>query len=221
MEKRYVYARLYDYCVNDDYKNPGRGVIRRKQRIPAGIFSYVILVASCLFLIHNVSYQKLVGVFGMLAAMVFLYEARMGVISLINYYRVEQIRKKGSQNILEKFCVYHNKDGNYIKLQDRHFIRVLHHPFDWCIVSLLFRDEMKNKYIFRVSLKEISFKIKLSKSFKKSQSSSFLSELPLLYKYNLKVLEKIDSVKELTEFIRDEYRSVSSKFSEVSKNNLG
>ena len=209
MEKKYIYARIYDHCVDDDFKTSAR-IIRRKGRIPFGIFSYIMIVGSCLFLIHNVSYQGLIGIFGIIAAMNIIYETRMGVISLINYCRVEKIRRKASQNILEMFCVYHNKDGNYIKLQDRHFIRVLDHPFDWCIVSLLFRDEMKNKYIFRVSLKEISFKVKLSKSFKKSQSSSLLSEFPTRYKYNLKVLEKIDSVMGLTEFIRDEYRLVSS-----------
>lgn len=217
MKKNYTYTRIYDYCVDNDVKFPRRGIIRRKERIPTGIISYVILVVSCLFLIHNASNQKLAGVFGMLAAMVFLYEARMGVISLINYCRVENIRGKGNQNILEKFCVYCNKDGNYIKLQDRHMRRVFDHPFDWYIVSLLFRDEMNNKYIFRITLKEVIFRVKLSKSFKKSQLCSIMSEIPLVYKHELKDLEKIDNVKELTEFIRDEYRSVSSKLVQGSK----
>jgi hypothetical protein len=217
MKKNYTYARIYDYCVDNDVKFPRRGIIRRKERIPTGIISYVILVVSCLFLIHNASNQKLAGVFGMLAAMVFLYETRMGIISLINYYRAENIRRKPNQNILEKFCVYHNQDGNYIKLQDRHMRRVFDHPFDWCIVSLLFRDEMNNKYIFRITLKEVILRVKFSKSFKKSQLSSLISEIPLVFKYELKDLEKIDNVKELTEFIRDEYRSVSSKLIEGSK----
>jgi hypothetical protein len=217
MKKRYIYARLYDHCVNDDFKTSARSIIRRKERVPLGIFSYSMIIGSGLFIIYNEDYQKLIGFFGFITAIFILYETRMGVISLINYCRAENIRRKPNQNILEKFCVYRNKDGNYIKLQDKHLIRVLDHPFDWCIVSLLFRDEMNNKYIFRITLKEVILRVKLSKSFKKSQLSSIMSEIPLVYKHELKDLEKIDNMKELTEFIRDEYRSVSSKLIEGSK----
>ena len=217
MKKRYIYARLYDHCVNDDFKTSARSIIRRKERVPLGIFSYSMIIGSGLFIIYNEDYQKLIGFFGFITAIFILYETRMGVISLINYCRVENIRGKGNQNILEKFCVYCNKDGNYIKLQDRHMRRVFDHPFDWCIVSLLFRDAMNNKYIFRITLKVVILRVKLSKSFKKSQLSSIVSEIPVVYKHKLKDLEKIDNVKGLTEFIRDEYRSVSSKLIEGSK----
>lgn len=217
MQMKYVYARLFDHCVKNDFKTSARSIIRRKERVPLGIFSYFTIAGSSLLLIYNEGYQKLLGFFGIITAMFLIFETRMGMFSLINYLRVKRIRDKLNPNILEQFCVYHNEDGNYIKLHDGHIRRVLNHPFDWCIVSLLFYDDMNNRYVFRISLKGIFLKIKLSRSFKKSQMTSRSNGKRTFFKYNIKDLDKLGGVKELTEFLRNQYLRASSMLSEDSR----
>ena len=79
---------------------------------------------------------------------------------------VNSIRVIENQSILEKFYVYHNKDGNYIKIQDKQMFKIMYHPFKWSTVKILFRDKYRNKYVFRINLKNIYVKTCFSKDFK-------------------------------------------------------
>jgi hypothetical protein len=58
MSNKYIYGRLFDFCVDDEYGKPGRGVIRKRRRIPTGVISYILLMVMVIFFILETSKTK-------------------------------------------------------------------------------------------------------------------------------------------------------------------
>jgi hypothetical protein len=135
----------------------------------------------------------------------------MGIFSWVNVLAIAILRKKIDQNILEKFCIYYNRDGNYIKIQEKGMYKVKHHRFCWSIVKIYFKDVYNNKYIYRINLKTVSLTITLANIYKKTHLSDSKVEIKSKYTYNIKDLNEIKEVKQLLIFIRDNYRDISSE----------
>lgn len=211
MDNKYVYGRLFDFCVDNDYKNPGRGVIRRKGRILIGMFSYGFLIVMSLLFVLETSQIRWIGIIGAIAASGFIFETRMGIFSWINVLVIAKLIKKKDQNILEKFCIYHNRDGNYIKIQEKSMYKIRYHPFCWIIVKIYLKDEYNNKYIYRINLNVVSLKLELSNAYKKSRLNTNKVELKLRYRYSIIDLTETNDVKELLMFIREKYRDIRTK----------
>ncbi len=213
MKKKYIYSRFYDFCVNDEYENPGRGVTKRKERVAAGIFAYILFAVYLILFIMNV-YRNIY-----LLGIIFIifigltYETKTGIISYCNYYIIKKIRYKLSPNILEKFCIYHNRDGNYIKIQEKQLYSIKYHPFNWTIIKIFFRDEYKNKYMFKINLKGIQIKVFLSKSYKDKCVDIVEKKTKIQCKYDLGDLNNIKTTKEFMIFIRDKYREIRESIS--------
>lgn len=215
MNNKYTYGRLFEFCVDDDYKKPGRGVIRRKGRIPTGVFSYCLLIVMLLFFILEISKTRWIGIIGVIAAFGFIYETKTGIFSWINVLAIAKLRKKTDQNILEKFYIYHNRDGNYIKIQEKDMYKIKYHPFCWSIVKIYFKDEYDNKYIYRINLKVVSLIINLSNAYKETYLRNNKVNMKLSYQYSNKDLNEINDVKELLMFIRGKYRNIKSEIKTV------
>lgn len=208
MRNNYKYGRFYDFCVKDNYKNPGRGIIRRKYRVLIGMLTYVFLIIILLIYILDVYKNTVLLIFACLVFFGINYETRTGLISLLNYYRIKFIRNKSNLDILEKFCIYHNRDGEYIKIQDKQMFKIKYHPLKWTTVKILFRDKYRNKYVFRVNLTNIFVKICFSKSYKEKYLSKGMNNLSSTYKFSLDDLDDIGDTKELMIFLRDKYREI-------------
>jgi len=208
MEKNYKYGRLYDFCVKDNYENPGRGVIKRKFRVLIGVLAYILLIVSLLTYILDIYQSIFLLIVVSLICFGFMYETRTGLTSLFNYYKVKSINLKISLSVLEKFALYHNKDGNYIKIQDKQMFKIKYHPFKWTTVKILFRDKHKNKYVFRINLKNIYVKICFSKGFKEEHLFRKINKLETTYKFNLNDLDGINNTSEFMIFLRDKYREI-------------
>ena len=208
MKNNYKYGRFYDFCVKDNYNNPGRGIIRRKSRVLIGILTYVFLIIILLIYILDVYKNTVLLIFACLVFFGINYETKTGLISLLNYYRIKFIRKKSNLDILEKFCIYHNRDGNYIKIQEKQMIKIKYHPFNWIIVRILFRDKNRNNYVFRVNLTNVFVKIYFSKSHREKYLTKGMSNLSSTYKFSSNDLEGISDTKEFMIFLRDKYREI-------------
>jgi len=208
MEKKYKYGKLFDYCVDDDYKNPGRGVIRRKNRIPMAIFSYILLVGSFIYFIMETYQARYLGLIGVIASLSFIFETRTGIFTLLNVYTLKKVRRKSIQDILEKFYIYHNRDGSYIKIQEKEMYKIQYHPFIWSVVKIFFRDEFNNKCIFRISVTNISVKVKLARYFKKRYFFNNQSGIESDYKLYTEDLKEVKDIQEFFMFIRDLYKKI-------------
>ncbi len=208
MGKKYDYGRLYDYCVKDDFKTSSRGIIRRKSRVLLGIFSYISIVFFIILEILGVFSNELLTLLVIMCFLCLIYWTRMGFISFLNIYIIKNTRKKAKQSILEKFYIYHNKDGNYIKIQEKEMIKIKHHILNWSVIKIIFRDKQKNKYSFRVNLKGIYIKINLSKSCEKKCTNKAPRKIVTKYGYNLNDLERIRNTNEFMIFLKDEYRKI-------------
>lgn len=209
MKNSYRYARFYDFCANDDYKNPGRGVIKRKERVAVGSFAYILFVVYLLLFIMDINRNIYLLIIIFITFIGFTYETKTGVNSYYNYCVIKRIRAKSKPNILEQFCIYYNRDGNYIKIQEKQMTKIKYHPFNWTVVKILFKDKYRNKYVFRVNLTNIIVKIYFSKAYKKEDSNKRNNRLKTTYKYNLDDLDNISNTKEFMIFLRDKYREIS------------
>lgn len=215
MEKKYVYRRLFDFCVNNNTKNPGRGVIRRRGRILTGISSYIFIIVMFLLFILETSNIRWISILGAIAAFGFIFETRMGIFSWINVLVLANLTKKIDQNILEKFCIYHNRDGNYIKIQEKNIYTIKYHPFCWTIVKIYLKDEFNNKYIFRINLKVVSLKLDLSSVYRKSYLYNNKVEMKLRYEYSINDLIEITDVNELLMFFKKKYSDIRAKMVDI------
>ena len=213
MKNKYVYARLYDFCVKNDYKNPGRGVIKRKERVAVGIFAYIMLIVYLLLFLFNIYRSIPFLVIVILTSLGFAYETRMGLISLLNIIKIRSLRLKVDLNIPESFCVYHNRDGNYIKIQENQMLKINYHPFDWTVIKIVFKDKYKNIYIFRVNLKNIQVKIYTSRGFKEKLSGKSCKYFIPAYQCGLGNLDGITNIPGFVNFLRDKYREIREKIS--------
>lgn len=209
MKNNYKYGRLYDFCVEDNYKTPGRGIIRRKYRVLIGIFTYFFLQIVLLIYILDVYKNTVLLIVACLVFFGFIYETRMGLISLVNFYQIKSIRKKSNLDILEQFCIYHNKDGEYIKIQEKQLIMIKYHPLKWTVVKILFRDLYRNKYVFRINLKNIRVKIHFSKAYKEEHFFRRKNKIEAEYWFKIDDLYHISNTKDFMIFIRDKYREIS------------
>ncbi|MFA7107002.1 MAG: hypothetical protein WC154_06845 [Candidatus Izemoplasmatales bacterium] len=207
----YKYARFYDFCVKDDYKNPGRGVIRRKERIVIGILAYILFAIYILLFLTDIYRSVALLVIISITCLGFMYETRTDLISLLNYFKVKAINHKSSLSILEKFALYYNRDGNYIKIQEKQMVRIKYYPFNWTVVKIVFKDNYNNKYVFKISLKTIFIKVVLSKSRRDNYIENV--ERKTKIQYNLNDLKSIKSAKDFMIFIRDKYRQIRETIS--------
>jgi len=209
MGKKYEYRRLYTYCVKDDFKTSSRGIIRRKSRVSIGVFSYISIGVLIVLEIMKSYLGMLFSTMLILCLLALIYWTRTGLITYMNIKMIDSTKAKENQNILEKFYVYHNKDGNYIKIQEKQMVKIKHHSLCWRVVKIIFRDEDRNKYVFRVNLTNIFVKIYFSKAYKKEDSNKRNNRLETTYKYNLDDLDNISNTKEFMIFLRDKYREIS------------
>ncbi|XMB72154.1 hypothetical protein RJI07_08600 [Mycoplasmatota bacterium WC30] len=209
--QKFIYYRLFEYCVQNDFKTTSRGIIRRKSRIPLGIFSYILIIGYVMLDLLDIYDNTVLLIIVLISAFGFIYLTRMGVSSWINIFKINKLRAKTRQNVLEKFCVYHNRDGNYIKIQEKQMYRIKRHPFCWSRVRIFFKDECKNKYIFSISLKNVSVSIHQSNAYRSKDFAKDHKELELRYKYNVSDMFEVKEVKELLMFIRNEYRRLRLK----------
>lgn len=208
MKKKYMYGRMFDYCVDDDYKNPGRGVLRRKDRKPKAIFSYILLLGSFIYFIMETSQTRYLGLILAIVSLSSIFETRSGLFTLLNVYNLNIVRRKSIQDILEKFYIYHNRDGRYIKIQEKEMYKIQYHPFIWSVVKICFRDEFNNECIFRISVTNISVKVRLAKDFKKRYFVNNPSVIKSDYKIYTSDLKDVNDIHEFFMFIRDLYRKI-------------
>lgn len=216
MKKNYKYGRLYDFCIEDNYENPGRGVIKRKSRILMGLLSYLFIIISLFTYILDIYRNSVLLIIFILSCFILIFETRTGVISLINYYHIKSMRSKSKLNILELFCLYHNRDGNYIKLQEKQMIKIQHHPFDWSIIRIVFRDQYRNSYIFKVNLTNIHVKIHFANANIRRKIFTRDDKLLTTYIFTIDDLVDICDEKDFMIFLRNKYREIS----EIINNNM-
>lgn len=208
MKTKYRYGRLYDYCTPNEIDTNARNIIRRSSRIPLGIFSYFVIITYTLLELIGVLNNTAILVIVAMAASGFIYLTRMGPITYLNMILIKKTREKENKTVLEKFCVYHNKDGNYIKIQDKQMLKIKYHPLKWTVVKILFGDKYRNKYVFRISLENIYVKIRFSKVYKEKYFLSRMNKLEMVYKFSLDDLGGICNTKEFMFFVRDKYREI-------------
>jgi len=213
MDKNYTFRRLFDYCTPDDLKTSARSIIRRKERIPLGIFSYILIITYSLLELLGAYNNVSILIIVMIIGFEFISQTRTGIISLLNIIKIRSLRSKEALNILESFCVYHNRDGNYIKIQDKQMVRIKYHPFNWTVVKIVFKDNNNNKYVFRISLKSVFITIVLSKSRRDNYIENVERKTKIQYQYNLNDLKSIKSAKDFMIFIRDKYRQIRETIS--------
>ena len=207
MGKIYDYRRLYTYCVKDDFKTSSRGIIRRKSRVSIGVFSYISIGVLIVLEIMGSYLGMLFSTILILCLLALIYWTRTGLITYMNIKMINSTKAKENQNILEKFYVYHNKDGNYIKIQEKQMVKIKHHPLCWSVVKIIFRDKNRNKYVFRVNLKNIYINIHISK-FNKEKRIYEAQNIMTEYLYRLDDLDNVSNIKEFMIFLRDKYREI-------------
>jgi hypothetical protein len=208
MGKRYDYRRLYKYSVKDDFMTSSRGIIRRKSRVSIGIFSYISICVLIVLEILGSYLDVLLSTLLIMCLLTLIYWTRMGPITYLNIKMINSTKGKEKQSILEKFYVFHNKDGNYIKIQDKQMVKIKYHPFKWTTVKILFRDKYRNKYVFRINLKNIYVKICFSKVFNEEHFFRRINKLETTYKFNLDDLGSISNTTSFMIFLRDKYREI-------------
>ena len=213
MDKNYTFRRLFDYCTPDDLKTSARNIIRRKERIPLGIFSYIFILTYSLLELSGAYNNVSILIIVMIIGFGFICQTRMGMISLLNIIKIRSLRSKEALNILENFCVYHNRDGNYIKIQEKQMIKIKHHPFNWTVVKIIFKDNNNNKYVFGISLKSVFITVVLSKSKRDNYIENVERKTKIQYQYDLDDLNSIKSEKDFMIFIRDKYREIRETIS--------
>ena len=213
MGKRYDYDRLYMYCVKDDFKTSKRGIIRRKSRVSLGVFSYISISVLIVLEIMGSYLNVLLSIMLIMCLLVLIYWTRTGPITYLNMKMINNTIVKENQSILEKFALYHNRDGNYIKIQDKQMVRIKYHPFNWTVVKIVFKDNNNNKYVFRISLKSVFITVVLSKSRRDNYIENVERKTKIQYQYNLNDLKSIKSAKDFMIFIRDKYRQIRETIS--------
>lgn len=216
MKDKYKYSRLYDYCVENDATHLARGYIKRKYRIPLSIIVCVILYTAGIYLFFNHPMGWLALIFSVTSSIYFVYITRTGPITIVNILYLNQIIKKPFKNILEKYFIYINEDGNLIHIEDRHLQDIRRSMWSWVKLNIYFKDYYRNKYIIRITRSEICITLKYSKGYFEKYT---VNQKKISKYYFLNDLNEIKSINEFNKFVKQIFLDINSFYVQKQKIN--